>query len=62
LDDEESTVLAKSISIMLVINRLMKQHGIEKVFNYIPQCDDGGIHKAKEESAKILWMNKKGGK
>jgi len=62
LDDSEDTIFAKSVAVMLVLNRMMEQHGIEKVFGYIASADDGGIFEAKEAASKKIYNMQKGGK
>lgn len=62
LTDDEELVMTKAVMILLVLNRLMKQYGVEKVFCYAPTENDGGIYKANQEAQKIIHNAKKGGK
>lgn len=62
LDDSEDAVFAKAITVMLVLNRMMEQHGIDKVFSYIASADDGGIFEAREAAGKAIYNVEKGGK
>ena len=62
LDDSEDTIFAKSVAVMLVLNRMMEQYGIEKVFSYIASANDGGIFDSWEEKGKAIHNMQKGGK
>lgn len=62
LDDSEDTKFVRAVSVMLVLNRMMEQHGIEKVFGYIASADDGGIFEAKQAASKEIYNMQKGGK
>lgn len=62
LTDSEEQIRQKAISIMLVLNRLMEQHGTENIFIYLPKSEDGEIFEAEQEAKKIIHSVKKGGK
>lgn len=62
ITDNEEQIMPKAVSIMLVLNRLMEQYGIEKIFGYDPISEDGGIFEAEQEAKKIIHSAKKGGK
>lgn len=62
LTDSEEQIKQKAVSIMLVLNRLMEQHGIENIFTYVSESEDGGIFEADQEAKKIIHSIKKGSK
>lgn len=64
LTDREDEIMVKAVSVLLVLNRLMEQHGIDKSFSYCPAINDGGIFEAKQEAERIIhnMSIKKGGK
>lgn len=59
--DDEEQIMTKAVSVILVLNRLMKQYGIDKIFNYLPLTEDGGIFEAEQKTGKIIHNMKKGG-
>ncbi len=61
ITDSEEQIMTKAVSVILVLNRLMEQYGIDKVFNYLPSTEDGGIFEADQEAKKIIHNMKKGG-
>lgn len=58
-DDPEEIIMAKAASVMLVLNRLAKQIGLNVSFSCVPESDDMGIYDANAEFGKIS-RNKKG--
>lgn len=64
LTDSEDETMVKAVSVLLVLNRLMEQYGIDKSFCYFSAINDGGIFEAKQEAEKIIhdMRVKKGGK
>lgn len=61
LTDSEEQIMSKTVSVMLVLNRLMEQYGINKIFGYSPAAEDGGIFEAEQEAKKIIHRIEKGG-
>lgn len=60
LTDSEEQIMLKAVSVLMVLNRLMEQYGIDKIFGYFPAAEDGGIFEAEQEAKKIIHNIEKG--